>query len=406
MPMPDDGLIFSGLKVIDAGSWIAGPVSTTILADFGASVIKVEQPGVGDGYRRYAELPGTAKASVNYDWVMDARNKRGIALNLKSAEGKEILLKLVREADVFVTNQVPALRRALGLTYEDLAPLNERLIYASLTAYGETGPDADREGFDGVAYWARSGLMDLVHSHGATPGMSTAGMGDHPTAVALYAGIVTALLRRERTGKGSYVHTSLLANGLWSNSCVAQAGFLGGDYTPLRASSSIVSPNRELYPTADDRLLQLYMVRTQPELDAMLIAAEAGDILSDPRFAEADARIANMPAFIEALKSLFVQRPAAEWMALFRAADVPVTLVAHVEDLPGDPQIRAIGAVEKPNYDAPDEWRIIKHPLNIEGLARVGPMPAPGIGEHTDEILAELGYTPEQVAAAHANGVV
>src|SRR5688572_17227088 len=105
MPMPDDGLIFSGLKVIDAGSWIAGPVSTTILADFGASVIKVEQPGVGDGYRRYAELPGTAKASVNYDWVMDARNKRGIALNLKSAEGKEILLKLVRECDVFVTNQ-------------------------------------------------------------------------------------------------------------------------------------------------------------------------------------------------------------------------------------------------------------------------------------------------------------
>jgi len=245
-----------------------------------------------------------------------------------------------------------------------------------------------------------------VRSHGSVPGMSTAGMGDHPTAVALYAGIVTALLRRERTGKGSYIHTSLLANGLWSNSCVAQAGFVGGDYAPMRASSNIISPNRVLYDTSDGRLLQLYMVRTQPELDAMLIAAEAGEILGDPRFGEAEARMANMPEFIESLKLLFVQRAAANWMALFRAADVPVSLVAEVEDLPHDPQIRAIGAVERPNYPAPENYHIIKHPLNIEGLKRVGPMQAPAIGEHTDEVLAELGYTPEQIAAAHASGAV
>ena len=402
----DDALIFEGLKVIDAASWIAGPVAATILADFGASVIKIEQPGVGDPYRRLAELPGTPKAPVNYDWVMDARNKRGIALNLKSEEGRDILLKLVRECDVFVTNQPPPMRRAMRLTYADLAPVNERMIYASLTAYGETGPDADREGFDGVAWWARSGLMDLVRSPGSVPGGSVPGMGDHPSAVSLYAAIVTALMRRERTGKGGHVHTNLLSNGLWSNACLAQAGFVGGEYSQLRSASRIVSPNRNVYDTADGRLLQLYMVRTQPELDAMLIAAEAGDILADPRFGDAEGRAAHMSEFIEALRALFLTRTAGEWMAAFRAANVPVSHVAEVEDLPNDPQIHAIGAVERPNYEAPEGHYIIRHPVFVDGLARVGPKPAPEIGEHTDEVLAELGYTPEMIAAAHANGVV
>ena len=241
--MPDESdLLFAGLKVLDVGTWIAGPVSATILADFGASVIKVEQPGVGDPYRQMV-----AAAPINYAWLLDARNKRGISLNLKSEEGRDILMRLVRECDVYVTNQPPPMRRQLRLTYEDLAPLNERMIYASLTAYGEVGPDSDREGFDGVAYWARSGLMDLVRSPGAVPGMSTPGMGDHPTAVALFAAIVTALLRRERTGKGGKVHTSLLANGLWSNSCVAQGAFTGADIIAARRNQPpIISPNRTL----------------------------------------------------------------------------------------------------------------------------------------------------------------
>ncbi|HET6471725.1 MAG TPA: CoA transferase, partial [Pseudomonadales bacterium] len=205
--------IFEGLKVVDVASWIAGPVAATILADYGADVIKVEMPGIGDGYRALAAMPGMPVSPINYTWMMDARNKRSLTLNLKDPRGRKILSKLVGACDVYVTNQPMGMRRNFGLTYEDLAPLNPRMIYASLTAYGERGPERDREGFDLVAYWARTGLMDLVRTGDVEPAQSLPGMGDHPSSVSLYAAIVTALFRRERTGVGGEVNTSLLANG-------------------------------------------------------------------------------------------------------------------------------------------------------------------------------------------------
>ena len=201
----EEGYLFEGLKVLDVGTWIAGPVAGTILADYGAEVIKVEMPGVGDPYRNLSGLPIFPDAPENYMWQMDARNKRSLSLNLKSDDGMRILRELIRECDVYITNNPLPMRRALKTTYADLQPLNERMIYASLTAYGEEGPEKDREAFDLVAYWARTGLMDLVRSGDAAPAHSLPGMGDHPSAVTLYASIVTALLKRERTGKGSMV---------------------------------------------------------------------------------------------------------------------------------------------------------------------------------------------------------
>ena len=220
--------LFDGLKVVDAGTWIAGPVSSTILADYGADVTKVEMPGDGDAYRRLAHGPGTPNADINYAWAQDARNKRSITINLKTDEGRAILKKLVAQCDVYVTNYPLPMRRRLGLTYDDLKPLNPRMVYASLTAYGEYGPEQDREGFDLVAYWSRSGLMDVVRAPGAKPAHSLPGMGDHPTAISMYASIVTALLHRERTGEGGMVHTSLIANGVWAASCIAGAKFANG----------------------------------------------------------------------------------------------------------------------------------------------------------------------------------
>ena len=214
--MSDQDYLFSELKVLDVGTWIAGPVAGTILADFGAQVIKVEMPGVGDAYRGLSALPAFPNADENYMWQMDARNKRSLTLNLKTSEGLEILQQLIRDCDVYITNQPLPMRRALGLNYEDILPLNERMIYSSLTAYGEKGPEKYRKAFDQLAYWARSGLMELMRQPGAMPTQGIPGMGDHPTAVSIYAGIVTALLHRERTGEGSMVSTSLLANGLWS----------------------------------------------------------------------------------------------------------------------------------------------------------------------------------------------
>ncbi len=208
-------LVFDGLKVIDCASFIAGPAAATVMSDFGAEVIKIEPPGAGDPYRRRAQPPIGPGLASNPGFVLDGRNKRSLALDLRQTAGQEVLRRLVAQADVFITNYPPPVRRRLGITYEELAPLNPRLIYASFTGYGETGPEADKPGFDATAWWARSGLMHLVRAgEEAAPARSLPGMGDHPSAMGTYGAIVTALYQRERTGKGAYVGSSLLANGL------------------------------------------------------------------------------------------------------------------------------------------------------------------------------------------------
>jgi len=406
-PSPDsEELLFSGLKVVDCGTWIAGPVAGTILADFGASVIKVEVPGAGDPYRALANGPLSPKSPWNYMWMCDGRNKRSISLNLAIAEGREILMRLVRDCDVFITNQPFPTRRKLRLNYEDLAPENERMIYASLTAFGEDGPDAELEGFDTIAWWARSGLMDRVRAPGATPGISVPGMGDHPTAVSLYAAIVTALMRRERTGKGGRVHTSLLANGLWSNACLAQGAFVGAEF-PVREVPPPPPrfPNRVLYPASDGRFLILTMIRTSAEFDAMLIAAGREDLLADGRFATPEARLEFGGELVQELMETFASRPGREWLEMFREAGVPVMLVAETQDLPGDPQIAINKMVSPPTDPRVPAPFVINHPLNIDGMARAGARHAPLAGEDTADVLAELGFSEEQIASMAARGI-
>src|SRR6266850_8125449 len=208
--------IFSGLKVVDLASFIAGPGAATILSDFGADVIKVEAPGSGDPHRHTYKIPPLPRSDDNYAWHLANRNKRGLAVDLKSPQSREVLERLVKWADVLIVNFPHPVRKRLKLTYEDIADWNPRLIYADITGYGEKGPDADLPGFDITAYWARSGLLSLTRDAGAPPTLPVAGSGDHATAVGIYSAIVTALYRRERTGKGSYVTTSLLAEGVWA----------------------------------------------------------------------------------------------------------------------------------------------------------------------------------------------
>ena len=216
--------LFSGLKVIDCASWIAGPAAATIMSDFGADVIKIEPPGVGDPWRARS----TSGAANDYYWQLTSRNKRSLALDLKHEAGRAVLYKLVADADVFVTNFPLPVRDRLKLAPTDLLPLNKRLIYASFTAYGEAGDEAAKTGFDSTAYWARTGLMDAVRADVDTPpARSAPGMGDHPSATGLYAAIVTALYRREKTGTGGVVRSSLLQNGLWANGCFVQTRLFG-----------------------------------------------------------------------------------------------------------------------------------------------------------------------------------
>ena len=276
--------LFDGLRVVDAASVIAAPAAAMILGDFGADVVKVERPGRGDMLRSLSRTEPPQEPGNGWFWQMDARNKRSLTLDLKTERGMEVMRRLVARCDVFITNQPYDSREAMALTYEDLKPLNPRMIYASLTAYGEHGAERNRKSFDQLAYWARSGLMDLMRENGTTPTQGLAGMGDHPTGVALYAGIVTALLRREQTGEGGMVHTSLLANGLWSVSGVAGTVMAGGEMSHFRANR-VESAMMRVYQAQDGRWLQLNMVRNDELMARMFTAMEAEDLLADDRFA-------------------------------------------------------------------------------------------------------------------------
>ncbi len=396
-----DELLFAGLKVLDVSSWIAAPAAAAILAALGADVVKIEQPEVGDGYRNYYLLPPSPDSEINFTWALDNKNKRSLSLNLKSEQGKEILHQLVAQCDVYITNQPLPMRRALGLMWEDLQPLNERMIYASLTGYGEAGPEKDSESFDLVAYWSRSGLMHQMRHKGTEPFQAMAGMGDHPTAVALYASIVTALLKRERTGKGTKVHTSLLANGLWSSSCFAQAAWADADFSQIPGQRITTA----LYEASDGRWIQFSMLRQEEEFDRLLIALGRPDWLLDERFSTPESRLEHAQLFTQMIREAIAQRSSDEWMALFRSEDIPAALVAEFQDLPNDPQVLANDMAMQAAEDV-GMARVVRDPVNVDGVARVGATRAPEIGEHSDEILSELGFSAEQVLQFKQQGII
>ncbi|MFT7221431.1 MAG: crotonobetainyl-CoA:carnitine CoA-transferase CaiB-like acyl-CoA transferase [Candidatus Azotimanducaceae bacterium] len=398
--------LFSGLKVIDCATVIAAPAAAMMLADYGADVIKIEQPGEGDMLRMLGDIPTTPYADSDWFWQLGGRNKRGMALDLKQPAGIEILRKLVAGCDVFITNQPSSVRESLGITYEDLQPLNPGMIYASLTAYGEKGPESQRKGFDQLAYWARSGLMELMREPKTRPTQGLPGMGDHPTAVALYAGIVTALLKRERNGEGSMVETSLLANGLWSAAGIAQGAMAGGDMPAFRALNVCPTAMMRPYETSDGRWLQFNMIRTEDLQSLLFVALDVPEILTDPRFSTQELMFENRELLGLELQKIIEKNSAKHWMETFNPFELPVNLVALVEESKTDPQVRQNQMAIAPEDDRIKTPLLINHPIQISNVPKVGPKCAPGLGEHNEEILTELGFDAEAISQLQANRVV
>src|SRR3984885_7546971 len=289
--MPNDN-IFSGLKVVDLASFIAGPSAAVILSDFGADVIKVEPPN-GDLWRIANHLPPQPVSEDAYPWHLANRNKRGIALDLKSPSAHQVLEKLVKWADVLVVNTPHPARARLKLEYDDVVKWNPRLIYADITGFGDKGPDADLPGFDITSYWARSGLLSMTRDAGAPPTWPVAGSGDNATAVGLYSAIVTALYRRERTGKGSHVTTSLLAEGVWSASVSIQGALCGAKFFGLHDRTHPANAALNVYRASDGTWFLL--VVTPDKLPALAKALGREDLLRDSRFSDQASLIQNMP---------------------------------------------------------------------------------------------------------------
>ena len=389
--------LFAGLKVIDCASWIAGPAAATILSDFGADVIKIEPPGAGDPWRASTPVPGKP---ADYYWQLTSRNKRSLAVDLKHAEGIAVLYRLLELADVFVTNFPLPVRERLKIAASDLLALNPRLIYASLTAYGERGDEAARTGFDSTVYWARTGLMDMVRATADTePARSVPGMGDHPSATALYAAIVTALYRREKTGKGGIAQTSLLQNGVWANACFIQTR-LFGERVPHRAPrAQAPNPLANHYRCRDGRWFIMALFNEQRQLPGFLAAIGCTQLAEDPRFATGAARKENARALVAILDEVFAQRDLAEWGAILDAAGVTFGVVGSVDETSSDAQLQRIGAVVP---FADDGGFTVSSPFHLDGEGKVPPRRAPSVGQHTDEVLREAGYSKTDIERLRA----
>ena len=393
--------IFADLKVIDCASWIAGPAAATILSDFGADVIKIEPPGPGDPWRALSPVPGKA---TDYYWQLTARNKRSLAINLKHDEGLAALYRLVAAADVFVTNFPLPVRDRLKIAPAHLLPLNPRLIYASMTAYGETGAEAARTGYDATAYWARTGLMDMVRATEDTePTRSAPGMGDHPTATGLYAAIVTALYRREKTGKGGIAQSSLLQNGLWANACFIQSR-LFGEHVELRAPRA-VAPNAVAnhYRCRDGRWFIMALHNEQRQMRNFLIAIGREDLAEDPRFATRAARQEHAAEMVKLLDDVFAQRDLADWKKILNEAGVTFEAAALVNETSDDAHLQDVGGLA-PFADG--KGLTVLSPFHIDGETKVAPRRAPAVGQHSEEVLREAGYSAEDIERLRSLGVL
>jgi crotonobetainyl-CoA:carnitine CoA-transferase CaiB-like acyl-CoA transferase len=395
--MSEAAPILAGLKVLDVGTFIFAPAATTVLADFGADVIKVESPGIGDPYRYLYLMPPFPPCEDNYGWVLTGRNKRSVALNLKDDAGREVLRKLVAGADVLVTNYHPSVLAALGMTYDEIAPLNPRLIYAHATGYGEKGAEAEKPGYDATAWWARSGLMDLVREAGNDPALSLPGMGDHPAAMALLSGILLALYQRERTGKGTKVSSSLMANGVWSNAFLAQAVLCGAKDTPAISRKTMPNALANRYCTRDGRWIFLAMIQENKDWPRFPAAIGRPDLLEDPRFATAEARHKNFRELIAILDEVFAAKDLAEWRPILDRHQITFGNVAKVTEIADDAQMAANGVFTVTPSPRGGELRTIDSPVWLAGVPKMRTRPAPGLGEHTDEVLAELGYDAEAI---------
>lgn len=397
--------LFDGLVVLDIASFIAAPVATTILADFGAEVIKVEAPG-GDGYRNLAFGAGMPDTDgKNFGWMCDNHSKKGLCLDLASEGGQEILHKLIAMADVLVTNFPMPVRRKLKLMYDDVKHINDRLIYASLTAYGEEGPESERTGFDSTALYARTGMMDMMRAPGTAPVRSLPGMGDHPTGTALYGAIMTGLYKRERTGKGCHVSTSLVANGMWMNGYYAQAALLGAhvELRPHRDDAPNAMANH--YCAKDGRWFILAVLNEAKQAPLLFAALGRPDLADDPRFSDQAARRENSLVLTKIMDQLFAERDWAYWKERFDELGITYGQVAKMEDLAGDGQLRHAGAVVPGGEGFGGEWGI-GTPVFVKDEAKQAPFEAPGVGQHNEAICQELGYSADQIAAFKEAGVL
>lgn len=391
-----------GIKVVEVGMWVAGPAAAGILGDWGADVVKVE-PMDGDPFRGL--LSGIV-GDVNPPFELDNRNKRSIAVNLATAEGRAIVAELVDGADVFVTNARPAALARAGLDHATLAARNPRLVYAHITGYGLDSSERDRAAYDVGAFWSRAGVASALAPDGAPLPYQRGGMGDHMAGLAAAGAVAAALFVRERTGEGQLVSVSLLRIGMYMLGWdVNMASRLGLPTVPMTVAAP-PNPIISAYTARDGKrfwLLGLQGDRMWPDL---LRAIDRQAWADDPRYATLLDRFTSAAELVDQLNEVFAMKTLEEWAAIFDREDVWWAPVQHAHELVDDPLAHESGGFVDVPVEGGDEIRMVATPVDFAGTPWSPRAASPEFAQHTEEVLLELGYDWDRIIQLKEAGTI
>ncbi len=388
--------ILNDLTVIECATFVTGPYATSLLANLGARVIKIESPPEGDPYRYFAPDP-----VFSFNFAHLNRNKESLVLDLKAPEGKEIGLDLFKKADVFVENFRPGTADRLGIGYEMLRGLNPKLVYCSVSAFGQSGPYADKPGFDTLGQ-AMSGLLSLL-SDTNDPKVMGMAVSDYVTGLSAAYGILGALLAREKSGAGCRVETSLLQATL-SFIGETAAGYLRTGNVPNRMAR-VKNAHAFAFVCKDGRPLAIHCSVPEKFWLALLKAADRMDIGADERFNDRDARRRNYEALEQALAPTFREKPRDEWLKILEAGDVPAVALYSVAEVLDDSQVKHLGLTEKLEHPTAGTLEFVVGPVRFENLAEERSTPPPMLGEQSDNLLRELGHSAAAISDLKARGI-
>ncbi len=396
--------MLDGVRVISMGQVVAIPAASATLGDWGADVIKLE-PLSGEIHRGLARLHGSEIGQVN--WIMQLlnRNSRGLALDLKKEAGREIIYRLVKKADVFMSNYETASIARLKLDYATLSKMNSRLIYATISGYGLAGPDKDERGYDFAAGWARSGIMHLIGEPGSVPVSQRAGMVDSIAGAHIVGAICASLLKRERTGKGQEIDVSLYHTGVWTMGMDIQTALSGRQ--PVKHSRTEASnPLFNSYQTSDKRWFWLAMMQSDSSWPDFCRALGKPELEKDPRFASMEARTQNCRELVRLVDGVLGSLTAAEWERRFRQNNIIYGKVQTPLEVIGDPQALANHFFSELDYPGAGKITLVNAPVNFHQNPASIRIPAPEVGQHTEEILQELGYNWDDISQLKEQRVI
>ncbi len=386
-----------GVRIIELGAWVAAPGATAVLGDWGAEIVKIEDPFTGDPVRGWTSIRGINITDVHFWFEAYNRNKKSLGLDLRLDEGRTILYKLVDRADVFISNFQYSVLDKLKINYDTLSKINPGLIYGVVSGYGKNGPDVEKPGYDITAFWARSGVLDKIIPEGEAPIMPPVAMGDTIVGTFMAGAVSAALFNREKTGEGQEIDLSLFHAAAWAGTMDMQACLHTGRPIGQISRKDVPNPIDNEYFTKDKKWIRVVNIQSDRFWPDFCKAAGIEYLEDDERFKDTMARHTNNTELISIISDIFVKKTAREWETIFMAKGLACATIQGFQDVLNDPQAIENGFFSEVEHPSAGKIKMMSTPFKFSRTPAEVKTSAPEVGQHTEEILLELGYSWEDI---------